>query len=164
MGAAAFNVTVPVLVAPSRTEAGLKLTLDGVGVVAAPVVTVSTADRDTPPAVAVIVAELFALTVLVVMVNVALVDPPATATLGGTAAVAVLLLDSTTVWPPEGAAELSVTIPVADEPPTTDVGLMLRLARPAVAGDDVTVQPDKRAFVGLADPSLTSTVQSAGLV
>ncbi len=62
-------------------------------------------------------------TALVLTVNVALVAPAATVTLDGTLAAAVLLLDSATAAPPDGAAPLSVTVPVEDcVPPTTLVG------------------------------------------
>jgi hypothetical protein len=161
-GAAALKVTVPVLVSPSRTVLGFRVRLAGVGVAAAPVVTVSTADRDTPPPVPVIVAELFWLTAPVVTVNVALVAPAPTLTLAGTPATDELLLDSATVWPPEGAAALSVTRPVEDDPPTTEVGVRLRAESVGVAGAPVTVHPDRRALAGVADASSTSMVQSAG--
>lgn len=162
-GAGAVKVTVPVLVEPSTTEVGLRLRLESVGLVVAPVVTVSTDDLDAPPPVAVMVAELLLVTAPVVIVNVALVAPPVTLTLGGTAATEELLLANVTVCPPEGAAEVRVTVPVDEEPPTTDVGLRLRLESVDVVGE-VTVQPDRRAVAAVADPSLTSTVQSAGAV
>jgi hypothetical protein len=56
-------------------------------------------------------------------VKVALIDPAATVTLGGTWATAVLLLVSVTTAPPVGAAPLSVTVPIELDPPTTLVGL-----------------------------------------
>ena len=62
-------------------------------------------------------------TVLVLTVNVALVAPATTVTLDGVLATFVLLLESVTTAPPEGAAPLSVTVPVEDcVPPTTLVG------------------------------------------
>jgi hypothetical protein len=63
-----------------------------------------------------------AATALVVTVNDALVAPAATVTLDGTLAAAVLLLDSVTWAPPDGAAPLSVTVPVEEFPPVTLVG------------------------------------------
>ena len=59
----------------------------------------------------------------VVIVNVALVELAATATLAGTCAAAVLLLVSVTVAPPLGAGPLSVTVPCELVPPTTLLGL-----------------------------------------
>ncbi len=63
-----------------------------------------------------------AATALVLTVNVALVAPAATATVDGTWATVVLLLESATVAPPAGAAPLRVTVPVEELPPTTLVG------------------------------------------
>jgi hypothetical protein len=62
-------------------------------------------------------------TALVLTVNVALLAPAATVTLAGTVAVAVLLLESETAAPPVRAGPLSVTVPVAEDPPVTLVGL-----------------------------------------
>ncbi len=64
-----------------------------------------------------------AATALVLTVKDALVAPAGTITLEGTLAAAVLLLDSATTAPPDGAAPLSVNVPVEDcVPPTTLVG------------------------------------------
>ena len=60
-------------------------------------------------------------TAVVVMVKVAVVAPAATVTLAGTDA-AALLLDNVTLRPPVGAALPSVTVPVEEVPPVTDVG------------------------------------------
>jgi len=64
-----------------------------------------------------------AVTVLVLTVNVALVAPAATVTLEGTVATDVLLLESATCAPPDGAGPLSVTVPVEEFPPVALVGL-----------------------------------------
>src|SRR5436190_24326744 len=64
-----------------------------------------------------------AVTALVLTVNVALVAPAATVTLEGTVATDVLLLESATCAPPDGAGPLSVTVPVEESPPVTVVGL-----------------------------------------
>jgi len=65
-----------------------------------------------------------AVTVLVLTVNVALVAPAATVTLAGTLAAAVLLLESVTSAPPDGAGPLNVTAPVEDcVPPIAVVGV-----------------------------------------
>ena len=60
-------------------------------------------------------------TVAVLTLNVALLAPAGTVTLGGT--VAGLIVDNCTVAPPDGAVSLSPTVAVADEPPVTLVGL-----------------------------------------
>lgn len=162
VGAAALSVTVPVLFDPSTTVSGFKLRPVSVGLDEAPGVTVSDVERDTPPAVAEIVTELVWVTDVVVTVNVVLVEPAGTVTLAGTDATAPLLLARPTLCPPDGALDASVTVPVDDSPPVTLSGLRARLDGVGMEGD-VTVQPDKRAFVGVADPSFTSTVQSAGV-
>ena len=60
-------------------------------------------------------------------VNVALVAPAATVTFEGTWAAAVLLLESETCAPPDGAGPLSVTVPVElCVPPVTLVGFRLK--------------------------------------
>jgi hypothetical protein len=62
----------------------------------------------------VIVTVVDALTALVLTVKVAVVAPAATVTLDGTCAAALLLLEIDTCAPPDGAAPLSVTVPVDD--------------------------------------------------
>ena len=63
-----------------------------------------------------------AATALVLIVNVALVAPVATATLAGTRAAVVLLLERATCAPPAGAGPLNVTVPIDEFPPTTLAG------------------------------------------
>ena len=98
--------------------------MSSVGAGKAPVAagfTVSVAVRVTPPATAVMVIALGAVTVVVEVVNVAVVAPPATVTFAGTeAAVFELVRDTTS--PPAGAALDKVTVPVDEAPPTTLAG------------------------------------------
>jgi len=63
-----------------------------------------------------------AATALVLTVNVVLLAPAATVTLEGTLAAVVLLLESVTCVPPDGAGPLSVTVPVEEFPPVTLAG------------------------------------------
>ena len=119
----------------------------------------------SPPTVPMITADCALVTCLVETAKVARVDPDGTVTLGGTVAAAVLSLIRSTLRPPEGAAELRMTVPVAASGPTTSVGLTASeesVAEAAGGGEEETVQPDRRALAAVADPSLTSTVQSAG--
>src|SRR3989441_9124137 len=76
------------------------------------------------------VAEVDAVTALVVTVNVTLVAPTGTVTLAGTVA-AELLLDSVTCAPPAGAGPPRVTVPGGLLPPVTLVGLSASGERPA---------------------------------
>ena len=71
-----------------------------------------------------------AVTALVLTVNVALAAPAATVTLAGTLAAAVLLLESVTSAPRDGAGPLNVTVPVEDcVPPIKLVGLSVNEER-----------------------------------
>ena len=74
-------------------------------------------------------------TALVLTVNVALVAPATTVTLDGVLATFALLLESVTTAPPDGAAPLSVTVPVEDcVPPTTLVGFSVSEESVGVSG------------------------------
>jgi hypothetical protein len=86
---------------------------------------------------AVIVAGTTPPTALVDTVNVALVAPDGTVTLGGT--VTGSALDNAIATPPAGAALLMTTVPVTDAPPTT-VGALRVNAVTLTAGPVVTVR------------------------
>ena len=87
--------------------------------------TVSAAVRVTPAKTAETVAEVEAVTAVVVTVKLTLLAPAGTVTLAGTA-VAPELSESDTTAPPLGAAPLKVTVPVEALPPVTLVGLRLK--------------------------------------
>ena len=78
--------------------------------------------RVTPPALAVIVTGVDAVTALVAIAKVVLVAPCGTDTPAGTVA-AALPLDRETAKPPAGAGDVTMTVPCAEEPPVTLVGL-----------------------------------------
>ena len=130
-GAGPVSVTVPVEDAPPNTDVGFivtelrtaRFTVNGAVCVA--------------PYVAEMVSDVFAVTGLLVTVNVAVVALAATVTLVGTCAAPVLLLDNVTTAPPAGAGPFNVTVPVEVLPPITDEGLMF--SELSVAG--VTVKP-----------------------
>ena len=67
---------------------------------------------------------------LVVIVKVAVVALAATVTLAGTCAAEVLLLDSVTAAPPAGAGPFRVAVPVEEIPPTTELGVDVRVLKP----------------------------------
>jgi hypothetical protein len=66
-----------------------------------------------------------------VIVNVALVAPLGTVTVTGTCATEVALLVRLTTAPPEGAFPVKVTVPVELLPPTTEVGVLVKVDRVA---------------------------------
>ena len=83
----------------------------------------SVALRVVPPKEPEMLTAVAVVTEAVVTVKVALVAPAGTVTLAGTVATAVLLLESVTTAPPEGAAALKVADPVEEAGPTTLAGL-----------------------------------------
>ncbi len=96
--------------------------------------TVSVAVFCTAASVAVSVTRVLRRTRLVVIVKVASVAPAGTVTLEGTTAAAALLLASVTATPPEGAAPVRVTFPVAFRRPRTAVGVTVSEASATAAG------------------------------
>ena len=70
----------------------------------------------------------------VVTAKVADVAPAGTATLAGTDATPGVALESATTIPPAGAAELSDTVPVEPDPPTTFPGFRVTAVRVKAAG------------------------------
>lgn len=119
-GAGELNVTVPVELFPPTTLVGFNVTEETVGPLLAGVM-VSEACCELLPSVAVINAVVVLVTDVVVTVKFADVEPWGTVTVLGTLAAELLLLKLTTL-PPDGAAELNVTVPVELFPPTTLVG------------------------------------------
>ena len=111
-GAGPFKMTVPVDEIPPNTVAGLRET-DCIPSVKA--FTVSVVVFVVPP-VAEIVTGVLTPTAVVLIPNVAVVDPAGTVTLAGTVA-AALLLDNAMGQPPAGAGAFNVTVPVAAYPP-----------------------------------------------
>jgi hypothetical protein len=134
VGARPVSVTVPVELLPPVTVAGLRVRVDRAGGF-----TVSVPVLLTPPADAVTTTAVWFATGVVVIVNVADVVPAATVTVAGTCAVDALLLDSATTVPPVGAAAFSVTVPVDDAPPITEVGLSVSVLTDTVTAAKLAV-------------------------
>jgi len=129
VGAGLESVTVPVELVPPITEVGLRVTPLRTGAVTAIVVVFVVL-----PSVALIVAEILAVTGVVAVVNVPDVFPTATVTDDGTVTpLATSLLDRLTTVPPVGAAADNVTVPVELVPPATEVGLSERAVKLAAA-------------------------------
>jgi hypothetical protein len=124
-GAGDVSVTAPCDEAPPVTLAGFTATVesDAGGGGAGGGVTVSVALRAVPPNAPLIVRDVDAVTDAVLTVNVALKAPAGTVTLAGTVAALVLLLDSVTTAPPEGAALVRLAVPCDVLPPATLAGL-----------------------------------------
>jgi hypothetical protein len=102
-----------------------------------------------------------AATTLVLTVNDALVAPAATVTLDGTLAAVVLLLESMTCAPPEGAGPLNVTMPAEEFPPVTLVGFSESEEREMAAGTD---DSSKSKTAGLGSFRETATNFEAEII
>ena len=99
------------------------------------------------------------------ILKVAVVDPAGTVTVEGSDATELLEVKLTAV-PPVGAAEPNVTVPVADDPPVTELGetdnfeskdgLMVRVADPLPAGTD--------AFIVDVEVAVTADVETVNVV
>src|SRR2546425_348908 len=107
--------------------------------------TARVAVRVVPLYEAEIVAEVEMRTKDVLTVKVALVAPAATVTLEGTLAAVVLLLESVTCAPAEGAGPLNVTVPVEEFPPVTLVGFNESDERETSAGAEEDSSKSKTA-------------------
>lgn len=131
-GAAPVRATVPVTRFPPTTLDALS----AIDAIAAALVTVSIGDcRLAPPRVAVIIAVPGA---MAVTMKVALEEPAAIVTGVCTVATEVLLLDSETVAPPDGAAAVRLTVPSPRLPAATLVALKVT---PDTAADVPVVGP-----------------------
>jgi hypothetical protein len=142
-GAGDCNVTIPGVVKPPVTLAGVNVTvrITGVAITSVP-------DLVTPLSVARIAALTFAATAFVVTVTAAFTAPAGIVTFAGTVASAMDELTSTTT-PPAGAGVSMVIVAVDVLPPATDVGERVTEigAGPRTVSDVVTVTP---LFVALS--------------
>src|SRR3954454_6790968 len=107
------------------------------------------------------VAPVAVATACVEIAKLALVAPAATVTEAGTPTTA-LLLRSATAAPPAGAAELSVTVPVLLEPPTTDAGTTVSPVRGGFTTRVTTLDPPLLVAVMFGDVTeMTGVVVTA---
>ena len=137
------KVTVPVLFVPPLTLVGLRVRVETTRTG----FTVIVAVLDTPLRVAVIVKADAAVTVRVVIVNVADVAPAATVTLAGTVPMVVDEDARVTTAPPVGAALVNTTVPVTGTPPVTAATLVVRVDKTAAGGVTVMVAVPLELFV-----------------
>lgn len=181
-GAGALSVTVPVAESPPRTLVGLSVSAESVEPTEPAGVTVSVADCVAPPNEPEMVTFVVAATVLVFTAKAALVAPAATVTLAGALATLPLLLVSVTTAPPDGAAPLSVTIPVEEllpltlsgfsvrpeiETVTVPEGLMVNVAvlvTPAPVAEIVTVVGAETGVVKTPNPAVSDPCGTCAVV
>ena len=149
------RVTVPVLFVPPFTLVGLRVSVEATRTG----LTVIVAVLETPERVAVIVKDDEAVTVRVVIVKVADVDPAATVTLAGTVPIVVDEDARVTTAPPVGAALVNVTVPVTGTPPVTAVTMVVTVDKTAGVGvtviETVPVLPLVAAVIVAVDDALT---------
>jgi len=135
VGAFPLSITVPVVISPEASVAGLKDTFMTTGGT-----TVSVPGRDVPlGSVAVTITFVLAATGDVAALKVPLLAAPAILKLTGTVAALVLLLISMTVKPAAGAGPFSVTVPTEPTPPVTELGLNVTVLM--VAGLTASMPP-----------------------
>jgi hypothetical protein len=152
-GAGPLSVTVPVEgCVPPMTLVGFSVRKETVG--SGGGVTVSEADLVAPPKDEEMVTCVDVLTALLFTGKVAPMAPAATVTLEGTVATVVLLLESATCTPPEGAGPLRVTVPEEEVPPVTLVVFRESEERVREAG---TEDSSKSKIAGLGSLSETAT-------
>jgi hypothetical protein len=127
LGATLFKTTVPVDLVPPATLMGLSWkaemfapTVAGSGLMVRP------AKAKPQLHSAEILMAVWEPTSEVLMVNVALVEPAGTVTVGGTVT-EVIPAPSETTAPPVGAGPVRVTVPVVLFPPTTVLGFSVRV-------------------------------------
>lgn len=97
--------------------------------------------------------------------NVVLVAPAATVVVAGTVATAVLLLDRDTEIPPLGAAAVTLTVPVEDEPPTTVAGFTITELSAGVdcgGGADVLLPDPPHEFIVINTANIPTQEINAG--
>jgi hypothetical protein len=116
-----------------------------------------------PPPVAVMVAVVEMETADVEIANVALVAPAAIVTLAGALAAEVLLLDTVTSAPLEGAALTSVTVPTDPAPPFTEDGARVSVET-ATCATGVTVSTADTVFPPPETEIVTGVATVTGLV
>ena len=123
--------------------------------------TVSTALFLAPAYEAEIVTDVFLRDFVVVTVKVFDIVPAATTTIAGTEARVDFELPSVTVAPLAGAGSVSVTVPIADPPPTTLTGFS---AIAASAGGGAETGLTVRVVVFVTPPYVAETVLSVCVV
>ena len=126
-------------------------------------VTVSKPVFVAPPYVPEMTTLVDAATVLVLTEKVVLVAPAGTVTLEGTLATVVLLLESVTCAPPDGAGPLNATVPVDEFPPVTLAGFSDIEASEVGAGAEAEASA-KSQIAGLGSFSGSTTNVEADII